>query len=696
MFIFQQKTYDLYDMTTDSTSLQDFKRIYQEEKPAVVVYDTETTGLNLMLDKPFLVGFGFNKSLFIMHPTKENLDFVYETIKDCKLLIAHNAKFDYHMLINNGTPVPPYISLGDSLTIARLTEYADVPDSIGLETLGMKYVDMNAKFAGKVIKNKINAINRARLSDIKKGLKKKFNLSAVGPVWEAYKKRVQFVDYGEEMQTMFDWIDSNYQEANYQSVYEDSPELMIHYLADDLAILLEYLKVAMPTLKAVDRDYTVFRRENELIRVVGDTERVGIRADIGYLLQSRDRVSNYRDLTYKKLHEITTIPITVGQHKEIKNIFLQKFGINLEKSDVATLKTVASAKTKPGAIRMAELIIELRSLDKWLSTYIEGMLNRVYNGRIHTSVNNAGTITGRVSSDLQQQPKAPLLDDEGNELFHPRRVFIADPGHTIVYFDYSQMELRLQAHYTVGISGGDPNLCRAFMPFQCKRSDTSEVFDYHKNKDFDKYEWLTEKGELWEPVDLHTATTLKAFPDLTIDHPEFKRYRTYGKVANFLKNYGGGVGAIMEQLGVSEGIARDLDQGYYEAFPKIREYQRWVDQELSTKGYVQNMFGRRYYIKDWSKYYKAYNYLIQGGCADLLKLKEIQVYNFLKRVGDASKMILFVHDELQISIPDDQMWLIPQIKAIMDNNGAYIDTLPMTCDVEVTTSSWADKVDYHG
>ena len=672
-------------MTTNSDNIKIFVDKYNEHQPQIVVYDTETTGLNILKDTPFLIAFGFEKNIFVMKPTAENLRVVYDTISKSKVLIAHNAKFDYHMMINSGHPIPDHIKLGDSLTIARLTEYADVDDRIGLETLGAKYVDLNAKFAGKVIKQKINEIERANLSEIKKTIKETYKLKSVSEVWEAYKNRVQFLKY--EWDEMFSFIDQRYNKANYETVYKSDPDLMTHYLADDIAILLEYLKVSLPVLDTVDPNYRVFKQENELIRVVGDMERIGVRADVDYLKQSRERVLEYRAKLYDEFHQISPLPISVGQHQKIKEILQQHYNVTVDKTDMDSLNKLK--KLGGDVEKFAYLIIELRTIDKWLSTYIEGMMNRVYEGRIHTSINNAGTVTGRVSSDLQQQPKNPLLDRDGNELFHPRRVFIADSGTSIIYFDYSQMELRLQAHYTIQVSGGDTNLCRAFMPFQCI-DDTGKVYQY--GDDMNK-NWFDENGKVWEPIDLHSVTTLKAFPHLTIDHPEFKNYRPLGKVANFLKNYAGGIGAIMEQLGVSEEIAKALNDGYYQAFPKVLDYQKWIESTLAKQGYVSNIFGRRYYIRDFSKYYKAYNYMIQGGCADLLKNKEIKVHHYLKRNNLQSKMLLPVHDELQIQVVDGEEWIIPQIKAILDNNDEYIGTLPMICDVEISRTSWADKVD---
>ena len=266
-------------------------------------------------------------------------------------------------------------------------------------------------------------------------------------------------------------------------------------------------------------------------------------------------------------------------------------------------------------------------------------------------------------------------------------------GARTFYFDFSQMELRVQAHYTLMLGDGDLNLTRAFIPYRCKSMFTGNEYVYPTD-DWTSGEWLDESNQLWKPTDLHTATTLQAFPELKLDDPNFSHYRSLGKRANFAKNYGAGWAKLMDALKVSEDIAKALDMGYNKAFPKVRDYQRWVDKQLQLYGYVENLYGRRYYVSSSNNFYKGYNYLIQGSCADLMKLKEIEIANFLKKNNLKSKMILVIHDEVQLSIPKDEEWIIPHIKTILDDNHSIINTLPMICDVEVTNKTWADKEDY--
>jgi len=693
MFLYQKFQYSYQHLETQE-DFNSFLELLDKEKPNVVVYDTETTGLNIMLDKPFLVSIGFNKHVFTFDANAPFLNQLWGHLKDVQYLIAHNAKYDYHMMINIGAPIPKDVNVADSMTIARLTEYSDNLEGIGLDDLGIKYVDKESKFAKDVIKQHINQINRRRLQILKSNLKKylldnKINKS-VTEIVQAYYKRVKFIKH--ELDEIFEYMDTVYTIPNYKDSYIENPNLMRSYAADDTVIVLEYLKKVVPILEVVDPDYRTFLRESQLIRTVAEIERSGMRVDTNYLIKSREAVKNYINQRYARLEELTGLKFTSGQHKVIMKYFLDAHNIYMTNADIKALEDIVN-RYEDVAKEVAQVIIELRTLDKWISTYIEGMLNRIYNNRIYTSINNSGTVTGRVSSDLQQQPKEPLLDINGNELFHPRRVFVNDDNERTFYFDFSQMELRVQAHYTLKLGDGDLNLTRAFIPYKCNSMFSEEPFEYGKH-DWTTGEWLDETGKVWTPTDLHTTTTLQAFPDLKLDDPNFGHYRSLGKRANFAKNYGAGWAKLMDALKISENIAKALDNGYNKAFPKVRDYQRWVDKQLQLYGYVENLYGRRYYVASSINFYKAYNYLIQGSCADLMKIKEIDIANFLKANNLKSRILLVIHDEVQVSIPKDEEWIVPEIKKILDDNNAVINTLPMLCEIEVTNSSWANKEDY--
>jgi DNA polymerase-1 len=259
------------------------------------------------------------------------------------------------------------------------------------------------------------------------------------------------------------------------------------------------------------------------------------------------------------------------------------------------------------------------------------------------------------------------------------------------------MELRVQAQYTLGISGGDTNMCRAYIPFNCISVITGEKFNYKTDvKDWDSGEWVLEEDQtkFWEKTDLHNVTTHIAFPNIEVGSDEFKKKRKLGKMCNFLKNYQGGINAIIEQLDVSPEIAEILDKAYYTAFPKIKEYQQWVTRQLITNGYVENMYGRRYYMQDSKWYYKCGNYVIQGGCADLVKAKQIQLYEFLKY--KKSKMVYPIHDEIYFKIHKDELGIVPNLQAIMQDTLDVMPNIPMISDIEFTISNWGEKEPWKG
>ena len=727
MFLYQKYKYnykhiDIYNPLAFE-DLKDFMRKADSIKPNYIYYDTETDGLHIKTSKPFLVSMGFKKDNVKEVITMEyNISIMqrlwqlikYSELKDNADFIgigAHNAKFDYHMMENGGSSIPEDIDLFDSITVARLTEYVDEHASMSLETLGSKYVDPEAKFAGKIIKDLIKEMNKERRKQLREDIMnafpddgfctitksgKKKATGKLSKLIESYDKtRTQFLN---DDDPYFKFIDEHYRPANYKDVYEKEPELMRSYAADDIVIGLEYLEKAMPTLLKVDKDLTVTKREGKLIRAVAWMEDTGLKVDVDYVLNCRKNMIAYRDLLYFELQMYTGEDFSVGQHEFIKKLLLAKYKIKTDKADEKALKYIKEHTDIEEVKDICSNILELRTLDKWISTYVDGKLNAVINGRIYTDINNNGAVSGRVSCDMQQQPKEALFDRDGNELFHPRRMFVCDDGFCLAFCDESQMELRVQAYYTI-IHASEPDLlmCRAYMPYNCY-NENSTKFDYTNPehiKNYAKHQWYEcMTGKEWIPTDLHSATTKNAFPELEEGTPEFKHHRKLGKRANFLKVYQGGVDALMNALDVSREVAEKLDKAFYKSFPKIREYQEWVTEHLSQYGYVENLYGRRYYMDDSRFYYKACNYLIQGTCADMVKTFEIRVWEYLTKNNLKSRLVLPIHDELMVAVANDEMFVIEEVKRIMEDVTDVIKSIPMISEPEMSTTNWAEKKEY--
>ena len=254
---------------------------------------------------------------------------------------------------------------------------------------------------------------------------------------------------------------------------------------------------------------------------------------------------------------------------------------------------------------------------------------------LYTTINQVGTVSGRITSDFQQFPKEGITHN-GEMIFNPRKLVkvFGEEYPEIIYLDYSQIELRIQALYTILIGHPDKDLCRAYMPYDCIASN-GMPFD-HTNKECLKRwneEWyLKEDPSIqWTPLDVHGHTTKIAF-EITEDDPDFKKHRHTGKTVNFAKNYGASVGRIavmfpeydIEQI-------RKIDNSYYIAFPGIKKYHEYCMALARCQSYATNLFGRRYYNVSG---HNLINMLIQGSGADLLKEKIYEIWCYSRAAGD--------------------------------------------------------------
>lgn len=701
MFLYQKFKYSTKELTSYS-DVTDMMEKYESQEVKYTGFDTETNGLETVVSLPFLFVFGFGKNLYSLDLTNPDEQFkkyalyvMYDLASKSPRLFAHNMQYDMNMMENYGAPLPESINLADSTVVFRLTTYVDDLKQRSLKAIGKDLVDSDAGYADQVIKTRLNKINSDRKVIAqehfeivyKKELKNHRRLWST--VWSAYlKDRVQFVEH--EFDEYFKELDKVYERATYQSVFEQDRALMIAYAYDDLVIMFEYLEKSLPVLMQVDPDLRTFNRESKMLRVTQRQERTGLKVDIDYMLESRERMIKYRSEKYEEFHKLIGEDITVGQHKRIRELFASNWGMFLMSADKATFESLKDSH--PDATKTAEIIVILRTVDKWISTYIDGMLNRVVDGRVYTTIDNTGAKTGRVSSNLQQQPSDAFYDDDGNELFHPRRPFIPDEGYTLYSLDYSQHELRVQAYWTILVAGGDLNLCRAYMPFDCYHAPSKQKFDYTDHRQLEQFwteEWIeNDTGNKWSPVDLHSVTTANAFPDIDVDSPEFQEHRHLGKMANFLKNYGGGMNALQESLKVEQDVARALDDAYYTSYPKIRDYQAWVNTRVSKYGYVENLYGRRYYLSNLRFSYRLYNYLVQGSCADMLKEVQIELDELLLEYE--SYVAMPIHDEVLVLVKDGEEFIVDKIMDIMTRQPEEIPWVPMKVGAEKSRENWRD------
>ena len=292
---------------------------------------------------------------------------------------------------------------------------------------------------------------------------------------------------------------------------------------------------------------------------------------------------------------------------------------------------------------LVDLILKIRGLRKLLTTYINALpeLINPQTGKIHTSYNQTVTATGRISSTNPNLQNIPVRTEDGREI---RRAFIADPGDIFLSADYSQIELRIIADLS-----GDNEMIDAFL-----------------------------SGE-----DIHQATAAKiykeALDDVTPDQ------RRNAKTANFGIIYGISVFGLSERLGISRQEAKTLIDGYFNTYPKVREYMDNNISQAKNDGYVTTIKGRKRMLPGINSNNSvvrgfaernAINAPIQGSAADIIKIAMINIANEMDQKGLKSRMIMQVHDELVFNIKTDELDTMQElIKRNMEN--AYKGRVPL-------------------
>ena len=352
-----------------------------------------------------------------------------------------------------------------------------------------------------------------------------------------------------------------------------------------------------------------------------------------------------------EVREIAGLPgLNVASPKQIGEVIFEKLALDPKAkkpksgnwpTDEQTLQELSDRSPIIGAI------LDYRGTRKLLSTYIEpfpGYISPV-DGRVHTTFNQALTSTGRLSSSNPNLQNIPVRTEQGREI---RKAFVAGaPDRVMMSADYSQIELRVMAHIC-----RDEQMCRAFN----------------------------------EGVDVHSATAAKIF-GVQIDEvtPEQRRV---AKTANFGIMYGISAFGLSQRLGCSRTEAKQIIDDYFASFPSIRDY---IDTTLASarrNGYVETLFGRRRYIPDVNSHNanlravaerNAVNAPVQGTAADIIKLAMTAVDARLRDGGYRSRMVLQIHDELLLEVPQDE---IMSVTALLrdEMEGVVKLSIPLTVE----------------
>ena len=732
------------------SSLSDFqklKNIVNDVKPEYGAIDTETDGLHIIENKPFLVQFGFLDMPKLRGYTfavdLENTPFADEVLTywdsiahNLKLYMGHNIKFDLHMLANIGHEYRD-TNLTDTMFYIRYGHDALHPEEggppLGLKEYATRYITRDAKLH----ENKLTREKSQIVKDYNLKLKNMLNHSGakvpegnrsftLKVIDDLFKDCIfDITDLPEDMKEVYlEWLHSLplYLQHKVQSLvqadmirYNDlNRENLITYAHYDIIYTLEIWASLQHIIQNRDQQIAI-DIENKCILPWYEMERNGFNADVNYLEESRIKLKNYIKQQRKEFYELAGQEVAVGQHATIKKILKEQFNIEMESTNDENLSLLKNKVDKENPVyRFISLLQELRTLEKWYSVYIIRFQKELRNTQtLYTSINQVGTVSGRITSDFQQFPKKGIKSESGEDLFHPRRVIKTNTA--IVYLDYSQIELRFQALYTLLLGKPDMNMCRAYMPFKCYRitTDPNELllgtkygitfkmsspahieFD-PKNpehiKHYKEFTWYHDEDDTpWEPVDVHGATTLAAFPGLKKTDPEYHDLRYIGKRVNFAKNYGAELKRIKQMFpDKTDEECRRINEAYYKAFPGIKNYHEYCKQRAAAYSNTENLFHVRYYNVNG---HKLKNMLIQGSAAFFLKWKIIALYDYCQKHNIKTKFQMQIHDELSWEWnPEDPPEIFFKFKEIMETWPAA--EIPVIADMEVTTTTWADKVE---
>lgn len=389
--------------------------------------------------------------------------------------------------------------------------------------------------------------------------------------------------------------------------------------------------------------------ELPLITVLAHMEYQGIKVDRNKLAQLSQELEEKSKKLEERISELAGEEFNLNSPKQLGTILFEKLGLPVIKKTKTGYSTSAEVLEQlKDHHPIIQLILDYRQVSKLKSTYIDALppLINPKTGRVHTSFNQMVTSTGRLSSANPNLQNIPIRTEEGRKV---REFFVPREGSVFLSADYSQVELRVLAHIS-----GDPGLIRAF-----------------------------NRGE-----DIHNQTASEVF---NVEPDEVNReHRRMAKVINFGIAYGMSPYGLARDLGVSREEAEDYIEKYFQRFQGVKEYMEKTIEQARSKGYVTTLMGRRRYIDQIrSRNFHlrsfaeraAINTPIQGSAADIMKKAMLDVFAALQTDYPAAKILLQVHDELVLEVPEEDLHKVAKtVKEKME--GAVKLKVPLIVDLK--------------
>ncbi|MFT5588776.1 MAG: DNA polymerase-1 [Bradyrhizobium sp.] len=411
-------------------------------------------------------------------------------------------------------------------------------------------------------------------------------------------------------------------------------QAMLPQVAEDASLLFVYEKIEVPTAVVLQK-----------------IERNGVLIDTGILqIQSHELGKRMLEIE-TSAYELAGQPFNLNSPKQIGEIFFEKLQLPVVK------KTPSGAPSTDEEVlaKLAEdyplpkVLLEYRSLAKLKSTYTDKLPKMIdpTTGRVHTNYAQTVAVTGRLASNEPNLQNIPIRTAEGRRI---REAFVAPAGSVIVSADYSQIELRIMAHLS-----GDTNMLRAFA----------------------------------DGIDIHRATAAEIFSTSAADVTT--EQRRYAKVINFGLIYGMSAFGLAGNLGIERAAAQSYIDKYFARFSGVKQFMDETRLKAKAHGYVETVFGRRLWLPEINSpngprrqgaERAAINAPMQGTAADLIKLSMVAVQNWLETDGLKSLMVMQVHDELVLEVPQEELELVRvKLPALMA--GVADLKVPLTAEVGI-------------
>lgn len=427
------------------------------------------------------------------------------------------------------------------------------------------------------------------------------------------------------------------------------PGDVYEYACEDADVTLRLKNALHDELVRNDAIQLFEEVEMPLVRVLAAMELTGVRIDTETLRETSELFTLRMNKLEEEVFALAGESFNLSSPKQVGEILFDKLKIDERAKHTKTGQYVTSEevleKLRPRH-EIVDRILNYRGLKKLTSTYVDSLptLINPSTGKIHTSFNQTVTSTGRLSSSNPNLQNIPVRGDDGKEI---RKAFIPEPGCTFFSADYSQIELRIMAHLS-----GDKHMIEAFL----------------------------------EGDDIHASTAAKIYHkpigDVTRDE------RRKAKTANFGIIYGISVFGLAERLNVPRSEARELIDGYFATYPRVREYMDESIERARRQGYIETLLRRRRYLPDINSRNaivrgyaerNAINAPIQGSAADIIKIAMVRIYNRFLSENLRSTMMLQVHDELNFSVVPEEREIVEQI-VIHEMENAYSLSVPLKAD----------------